>query len=646
MPSSSSASTSTNPKRPVPDDINPETKRQKKDDQTQADEDWFNGNICAFFDGDVAEKLDEGRADQVASLPRPSDPRVSTVENADKKDANPPLQLVEVEIEKQDKALKQSPLEAGKSVIYWMRMNDLRLTDNHALSLASSFAQSNSIPLVVLFVVTPREYKAHDRSPRRIDFLLRNLRTLQSSLSKLNIPLLVHSQPHDAPRKSQPMEVLKLAKKWGAGSVWSNLSYEVDELERDLRLVTEGSKQGVRVELKHDRLVVKPGGVKKKTGGDGMYNVFTPFYNVWSDMITSNPSLLAPYASPKPNDVSALKTFGDDLKAMSIPTSVKGFELDEKDAKAMKKIHPEGEEAAVEVLNRFLTTKARSSQLGTVSPIADGAEDVSSSKKDSRLGTYGTGRDHADKDTTSRLSPYFASGVISARQVLAETARQSPGGKLPVDKKASATGTWVSEIAWREFYNHIIAAYPRVSMGQPFNVKYRGVQWETDPKYLQAWKEGKAGYPIVDAAMRQCNAQGWMHNRCRMIAASFLTKDLMLDWRLGERYFMTQFVDGDLAANNGGWQWVASTGTDPQPYFRIFNPLSQSEKADPSGDYIRYFVPELKGLKGKDLLDPHGRLSPAAFKALGYPAPIVDHKKARERALGRYKNIGEKPDEA
>ena len=170
----------------------------------------------------------------------------------------------------------------------------------------------------------------------------------------------------------------------------------------------------------------------------------------------------------------------------------------------------------LQVLNRFLNTKARSSQLGTVSPIADGAEDVSSSRKDTRLGMYGTGRDHADKDTTSRLrsvvlsslslllasnltslslnlyrSPYFASGVISARQVLAETARQSPGGKLPVDKKASATGTWVSEIAWREFYNHIIAAYPRVSMGQPFNVKYRGVQWETDPKYLQAWKEGK-----------------------------------------------------------------------------------------------------------------------------------------------------------
>lgn len=246
----------------------------------------------------------DGRADTPhRTRSSPADPRVAKVENADRKDANPPAQLVEKEIARIAKEKWADP-GAGKSVVYWMRMNDLRrelayslsppacgrtladhppthspwhatVTDNHVLSLASAHAQKHSLPLLILVTLTPSEYKAHDRSPRRIDFLLRNLRTLSShSSSKLNIPLFVHSMPFDAKRKSVPKEVIRLCKeRFESASVWANLSYEVDELERDLGLVKEGAKEGVRVELRHDRLVIEPGGVKKKTGGEGMYNV-------------------------------------------------------------------------------------------------------------------------------------------------------------------------------------------------------------------------------------------------------------------------------------------------------------------------------------------------------------------------------------
>lgn len=174
-------------------------------------------------------------------------------------------------------------------------------------------------------------------------------------------------------------------------------------------------------------------------------------------------------------------------------------------------------------------------------------------------------------------------------------------------------------------------------MGRPYQEKYADVKWETNQEHLNAWKEGRTGVPIVDAGIRQMNTMGWMHNRVRMIVASYLTKDLMLDWRLGEKHFMEQLIDGDLASNNGGWQWTSSTGTDSQPYFRIFNPYRQSEKADPTGDYIRGFVPELTNLRGKELHEPPAKVA----DKLGYPKPLILHDEARARALRRYKNPGE-----
>lgn len=174
-------------------------------------------------------------------------------------------------------------------------------------------------------------------------------------------------------------------------------------------------------------------------------------------------------------------------------------------------------------------------------------------------------------------------------------------------------------------------------MFKPFKYEYTNVEWEYNDDHFNRWTNGKTGFPIVDAAMRQLNNMAYMHNRCRMIVASFLAKDLLIDWRMGEKYFMENLVDGDFASNNGGWGFAASTGVDPQPYFRIFNPLLQSERFDPDGDYIRKWVPELKDVKGKAIHDPYGRGAQELAGRKGYPKPMVDHKACRERALTRYK---------
>ena len=196
---------------------------------------------------------------------------------------------------------------------------------------------------------------------------------------------------------------------------------------------------------------------------------------------------------------------------------------------------------------------------------------------------------------------------------------------------------WIAEVAWRDFYKHVLSYWPHVCMSKPFKPEYSNIEWEYDADNFRKWTEGKTGFPIVDAGMRQLLHIGHMHNRCRMIVASFLAKDLMIDWRMGERWFMEHLVDGDFASNNGGWGFSASCGVDPQPYFRIFNPLLQSEKFDSDGAYIRKWVPELQHVEGKAIHDPYGRGAAEIARKNGYPEPVVDHKKSRDRALARYK---------
>ena len=250
---------------------------------------------------------------------------------------------------------------------------------------------------------------------------------------------------------------------------------------------------------------------------------------------------------------------------------------------------------------------------------------------------YGETRDFPAMAGTSVLSPYLAAGIISPRQCVAAL-QQRLGGRP--QSKAQPGFVWLNELIWREFYRHLLVLVPSLSMNRPFKPETAALPWSWDPDAFAAWCEGRTGYPIVDAAMRCLNATGWMHNRLRMIVASFLTKDLHIHWRLGEDYFMSRLIDGDLAANNGGWQWAAGTGADAAPYFRVFNPTTQGQRFDPQGDFIRTWVSELADLPATYVHQPHDWLRLKGRQC--YPAPMVDHAVARVRAIEMFRDLEKK----
>jgi deoxyribodipyrimidine photo-lyase len=250
-----------------------------------------------------------------------------------------------------------------------------------------------------------------------------------------------------------------------------------------------------------------------------------------------------------------------------------------------------------------------------------------------RVDGYGRGRNFMATDGTSRLSPYLRFGLVSPRQVAAAVA-------APRARGAGNRETFVNELLWRDFYAYVLYHQPESAWAH-MRPEFAHFEFEDDPEGLAAWREGRTGYPLVDAGMRQLSGQGWVHNRARLVVASFLTKHLLIDWREGARFFLQHLMDGDLPSNNGGWQWVAGTGTDAAPYYRIFNPVTQAEKFDPEGDYIRRWVPELAKLPAPAVFAPWQAAAPdleTAGVRLGtdYPHPIVDHRRARDRALSRF----------
>uniref|UniRef100_UPI004048D293 deoxyribodipyrimidine photo-lyase n=1 Tax=Rheinheimera sp. TaxID=1869214 RepID=UPI004048D293 len=464
--------------------------------------------------------------------------------------------------------------------LVWLR-NDLRCLDNAVLCSAVEQAQQNNEALLVLFVATAQTWAEHDMAPIKQDLIRRRVMQLQTELTALNIPLLAI----EGSSYSQIPAVFSQLCQQFALNVYVQTEYELREQQRDVaveQVVLANQGQFIRFDT---QCIMPPGTVRTQQGD--IYKVFTPFKRSWLSRLHE----------------SGVQCYGRPTPVQTPQASLTNFTpMHNGDNSSVA--WPVAEAEVLEIMRRFCREKVADYQLQRDFPAIDG---------------------------TSRLSAYLAIGVVSAAQCVARLQLEA---KDSWARDKSGAEVWLSELIWREFYKHILVAYPALIKHQPFQAETAAIRWTNNPALFQAWCDGNTGYPIVDAAMRQLNQTGWMHNRLRMIVASFLVKDLHIDWRWGERYFMSKLIDGDFAANNGGWQWAASTGTDAAPYFRIFNPVSQSEKFDPQGDFIRLYVPELSKLQGKAI---HWSHKLGGVK--GYAAPVVDHAEARKQTLVLFKEV-------
>jgi deoxyribodipyrimidine photo-lyase len=407
--------------------------------------------------------------------------------------------------------------------IWWIR-RDLRLADNQALTEALRQARE----VVPLFILDPKLVNSRNNSEKRLSFLYYGLRKLDADLRKLGSRLVV--------RRGNPAETLtRLNEDYNISRIFAEADFSPYARKRDARVAAMLPLELVGSPgLRHPDAVVKENGAA--------YTVYTPYMRAWKKHgIPGRRELL-----PTPERIVTPDViYGEPFPEPLIASGETQFQPGEKEANLR--------------LERFIENK-RGSIFG-----------------------YGDLRNRMDIDGTSGLSPYLRFGMISARQAVAAANEAIQLAAGPEGE--SSAQTWMNELVWREFYISILYHFPDVAK-QSFRPELREMQWKDDSDDFNAWIGGATGYPVVDAGMRQLNTIGWMHNRARMITASFLVKDLLIDWRLGEAYFMRHLVDGDPAANNGGWQWTAGTGTDAAPYFRIFNPILQGQKFDPDGTYI------------------------------------------------------------
>jgi deoxyribodipyrimidine photo-lyase len=462
--------------------------------------------------------------------------------------------------------------------LMWFRQ-DLRVGDNPALVAACQFAQQHQGKVRAVYIVTPSQWAQHDVAPIQIDFIQRHVNLLAQSLAALGISLDVLHLEWFSDTQTALNDYLQ---QHNIDAVFAGNEPEINERRRDSALIG----QGLPLTLIDQDCVFAAGQVQNLSGD--MYKVFTPFAKKWKSIASQK--AIVPLAAPAP--VAA---------ALALPEAIEfNCPTHSSDQWAA------GEGVAKRILDQFLA---------------------------SQVEDYQAERDFPALEGTSRLSPFLAIGVMSSRQCVAAILARYP--QALVDDTCLAK-TWLNELIWREFYHHLLVAFPRLSMNHNFNELGKAIAWRNNPDEFTAWCDGQTGYPIVDAAMRQLNQTGWMHNRLRMVVASFLTKHLLIDWRWGERYFRQKLIDGDLAANNGGWQWSAGTGCDAQPYFRVFNPMTQSSKFDPDASFIKRYVSEVSGWSLADIHQPKSINVNDLFAQRQdnrYPEPIVEHKMARLRAI-------------
>jgi deoxyribodipyrimidine photo-lyase len=462
-------------------------------------------------------------------------------------------------------------------VIHWFR-RDLRVSDNTALSEAAKRAEV----VVPVFILEDAFRTGPDVGAARLAFLLRSLEALRENLKWLGYPLIVR-------RGKSEVELSKLCQEIGAEAVFCNRRYEPYAEARDERVFRALNGAGVGFEIFKDAVIWEEREILTQAGNP--FTVFTPYSKVWKTK---------PIPAVRPRLKKAAKEF---LKIQTDEFSTDPAELGHP---LKQEIFPAGEAAASEALKNFLKR---------------------------RVFGYGDGRNFPAEEGTSQLSPHLRCGTIGIRTVLEKLKAVRTGA---TKTEQANCDVFLNELIWREFYLQVLTNFPHVMKGC-FRPEYDALKWSDNQEHFVAWCEGRTGYPIVDAAMRCLNATGWMHNRLRMITAMFLTKDLMIHWQWGERYFMRQLVDGDLAANNGGWQWSAGTGTDAAPYFRIFNPVTQGEKFDGKGEFVRKWVPELTAFPEEAIQQPWSE--PALLKKTKYPERIVLHEKQRGKCLEMFKKL-------
>ena len=469
--------------------------------------------------------------------------------------------------------------------VYWFR-KDLRLEDNSALS---EFFKSSGPDDKLAFIYIKNRNSFNYFGEKRIAFIAECLNDLSDSLRKYEYELQIFEG------KSEDV-FRRIVKEQNGLQLYFNKQVEPYCIERDEKVAEIISNAGGSVYSFDDTTVMKPGSVTNLDGGQ--YKVYTPFRNQVMKQISHQDFEVRKVAIKKECEEQILQGMKNSFSfSCSANVVLKG-----------------GRKEGLRNLKEFYA---------------------------SGLDKYKSRRDFPDIKGTSGLSAHFHFGTVSIREAYRAALKKL--NDCEIEQEKTEVQTWINELLWREFYHHITFFNPQITYSS-FKEEYDNVQWNVNEEQFNAWCEGKTGYPIVDAGMRQLKEEGWMHNRVRMITAMFLTKDLLIDWRLGEKYFARHLIDLDFSSNNGGWQWSASTGVDAQPYFRIFNPYLQSKKFDSEGNYIRKYVRELTEVPAEHIHEPN-RMDEELQKKYGvkigidYPFPIVDHMKAKDEVLKRFGNV-------